>query len=92
VLQGFKSDRDYQETREILLSFTQQEMINQTIALQSADYYRYLRSKGITIRKTIDMLIATFCITNKHELFHADRDFDAIKQHLPLQVRNPRYL
>ncbi len=45
-----------------------------------------LRAQGVTVRKTIDMLIATFCIENGHELLHADRDFDPIEQHLRLRT------
>ena len=56
-----------------------------TIALKSATNYRMLRAKGITVRKTIDMLIATFCVENHHELLHSDRDFGPIQQHLGLR-------
>ncbi len=89
VLQGFKNDKDYRAARELLLSFTYQNIVGQQIALQSADYFRYLRQQGVTVRKTIDVLIASFCIVHEHELLHSDRDFDMIEKHLPLKVKHP---
>ena len=86
VLQGFRQNKDFNSARQLLLSFSQCDMSNQTIALASADNYRYLRTKGITVRKTIDMLIATFCIQNKYQLLHTDKDFDVIEKYLPLDV------
>ena len=55
-------------------------------ALVSAGNYRALRAKGVTVRKTIDVLIATFCMENRHILLHSDRDFDPIKEHLGLET------
>lgn len=89
VLQGFKNDKDYKAARELLLSFTYQNIVGQQIALQSADHFRYLRQQGVTVRKTIDVLIASFCIVHEHELLHSDRDFDMIEKHLPLKVKHP---
>jgi predicted nucleic acid-binding protein len=59
------------------------------LAVASARNYRSLRAKGITIRKTIDCFIATFCIERKHALLHRDREFDAFEQHLGLRVVHP---
>jgi predicted nucleic acid-binding protein len=59
------------------------------LALAAADNYRKLRKKGLTVRKTIDCLIATFCILNGHSLLHSDRDFDAFEKELGLQVVRP---
>ncbi len=59
------------------------------IAVAAAENYRILRTKGITVRKTIDCLIATFCIREGHELLHRDRDFDPFEMHLGLQVIHP---
>jgi predicted nucleic acid-binding protein len=59
------------------------------MAMASAENYRRLRAKGITVRKTIDCLIATFCIENGHVLLHRDRDFDSFEEHLGLQVVHP---
>lgn len=89
VLQGFRSESDFQKVHQLLLNFPCQNLVGTTVALQSAQNYRYLRTQGVTVRKTIDMIMATFCIENQHELLHADRDFDIIEQHLPLSVKRP---
>ncbi|OQW87367.1 MAG: VapC toxin family PIN domain ribonuclease [Thiotrichaceae bacterium IS1] len=89
VLQGFRSDSEFLKARQLLLSFPCQNISGPVLALQTAQNYRYLRTKGVTVRKTIDMMIATFCIENHHELLHADRDFEVIEQYLPLLVRHP---
>lgn len=89
VLQGFRSERDLKATQELLLSFHYHDMGGKIVALQSAGNYRYLRQRGITVRKTIDMLIATFCISHKLQLLHADRNFDAMEEYLGLQVVHP---
>ena len=62
------------------------EMIVRETAVISAGNYRKLRKQGITVRKTIDVLIATFCIRNDHTLLHNDRDFDAMIDLLDLDV------
>ena len=67
----------------------QVEMVGPTLAVQSARNYRFLRKKGITVRKTIDSLIATYCIENDHELLHNDSDFDGYEKHLGLRVVHP---
>jgi predicted nucleic acid-binding protein len=56
------------------------------VALKSVDNYRYLRKRGVTIRKTIDMIIGTFCIEMNSPLLHQDRDFDPMEKHLKLKV------
>jgi predicted nucleic acid-binding protein len=84
VLQGFKSDRDYQIAKDLFTSLTIFELINTQLALQSADNYRYLRKKGITIRKTIDVIIATFCLQNNLPLLFIDRDFIPFVKYLDL--------
>ena len=89
VLQGFRSESEFLKARQLLLNFPCQNLSDQVLALQTAQNYRYLRTKGVTVRKTIDMMIATFCIENHHELLHADRDFEVIEQYLPLLVRHP---
>ncbi len=86
VLQGFKSDNDFQTAKNTLLLFPCFEIGGKAIAIQSAKNYRYLRKKGITIRKTIDTMIATFCIENNLTLLHNDRDFDPFATHLNLNV------
>ena len=89
ILQGFRSDRDFEKARTALLNFEQAGMLNQHIALKSAQNYRILRKKGITVRKTIDCIIATFCIEGNHRLLHCDSDFDAFEQHLGLNTVHP---
>jgi len=86
VLQGFKSDKDFQKAYTILKSFPCLSIGGEEIAVQSAKNYRYLRKKGITIRKTIDTLIATFCIENDFPLLHNDRDFDPFVKYLKLKT------
>jgi len=89
VLQGFRDDADFEQARRALGKFIQVEMVNPELALQSARNYRLLRRKGITVRKTIDSLIATYCIENEHELLHNDGDFDGYEKHLGLRVVHP---
>ena len=89
VLQGFRDDSDFEEARRALSKYIQVEMVNPELALQSARNYRWLRRKGITVRKTIDSLIATYCIENEHDLLHNDNDFDGYEKHLRLRVVRP---
>ena len=86
VLQGFRSGRDARRAGDALDTLHFAPMVGREIALASARNYRHLRARGVTVRKTIDMLIATFCLENGHRLLHADRDFDAIEAHLGLQT------
>lgn len=89
VLQGFRHDPDFEKVRRILGKFAQVNMVDTELAIQSARNYRLLRQKGITVRKTIDSLIATYCIENEHELLHNDNDFDGYEKHLGLRVIHP---
>ena len=89
VLQGFRYDPDFEKVRRVLGKFMQESMVNPTLAVQSARNYRLLRHKGITVRKTIDSLIATYCIENDHQLLHNDSDFDGYEEHLGLRVIHP---
>ncbi len=89
VLQGFRSDKDFEAALRALAKFTQAQMVTPAMAMQSARNYRLLRQRGVTVRKTIDCLIATYCIENDHELLHNDRDFDGFEQHLGLLVVHP---
>jgi predicted nucleic acid-binding protein len=89
VLQGFRLDKDYEAAKKALYAFPILNLVGSNIALKSADNYRFLRKRGITIRKTIDCLIATFCIENALEILHADNDFDPFEQHLRLKVVHP---
>ena len=89
VLQGFREDTDFESARRIFSKFLQVEMVNRDLAVQSARIYRLLRRKGITVRKMIDTLIATYCIENEHDLLHNDSDFDGYEKHLGLSVIHP---
>lgn len=89
VLQGFRHDPDFEKVRRILGKFMQESMVNPVLAVQSARNYRFLRQKRITVRKTMDSLIATFCIENDHELLHNDSDFDGYEKHLGMRVIHP---
>lgn len=89
VLQGFRDDPDFEKARRIFGKYMQVEMVNPELALQSARNYRLLRHKGITVRKTIDSLIATYCIENEHNLLHNDSDFDGYEKYLGLKVVQP---
>ncbi len=89
VLQGFRLESDFTQARDALLRFPILPMIGQEIAVQSAINYRTLRQNGVTVRKTIDCLIATFCLVNNVPLLHTDRDFDQIARVLPLQIIHP---
>ncbi|MBC8319733.1 MAG: PIN domain nuclease [Bacteroidetes bacterium] len=75
ILQGFRKDSEYNKAKEALGYLNCYSISNKIIAIKSAENFRYLRKKGITIRKTTDMLIATYCIENKVTLLHNDKDF-----------------
>ena len=84
VLQGFTSDRDFRLALRLMGSFESIDVGGRDIAIQSARNFRALRSRGITIRKTIDTLIATRCIESGFALLYSDRDFDPFVEHLGL--------
>jgi predicted nucleic acid-binding protein len=86
VLQGFRVEADFRKALRILETFEFREMLGRNVAIASARNYRALRARGVTIRKTIDVLIGTFCILNGHQLLHSDRDFDPMTRHLGLRV------
>ena len=85
VLQGFRTDKDFRQAKRLLLSLAIVNILDTTIALKSAANFRTLRKKGITVRKTIDTIIATYCIENKLPLLHSDKDFQPFHQHLKLK-------
>ena len=86
VLQGFEDERDFNEAKELLTSLIVVELGGQEIAIQSAKNFRALRTLGLTVRKTIDTVIATRCIESRYGLLHNDRDFDPFATHLGLRV------
>lgn len=86
VLQGFRSDHGYDTAKSLLTNLTVFEMLGKDQAIRAAGNYRYLRKLGITVRKTIDTIIATFCISRGFPLLFTDRDFEPFVKHLNLQA------
>jgi predicted nucleic acid-binding protein len=86
VLQGFRSDKDYRIVRKLLLELPIYQIMTPELAIAGADNYRKLRKEGITIRKSIDNWIATFCIENKLPLLFSDKDFNPFVEHLSLRT------
>jgi predicted nucleic acid-binding protein len=84
VLQGIPTDRDFDMARQLFSAFPVITIGGETAALQAAQNYRRLRALGVTVRKTIDTLIATRCIADGHSLLFSDRDFDPFVAHLGL--------
>lgn len=89
LLQGCTSDSHARQLQRDLQNFGTVPMLNEKVAVQAAANYRRLRTRGITVRKTIDLIVATFCINNDHELLHQDRDFIHFEKHLGLMVFRP---
>jgi predicted nucleic acid-binding protein len=85
VLQGFGSVQDFNQGKKLLTSLPIIELVGRDIAIQAANNFRILRSLGITVRKTIDTLIATSCIEKGLALLYSDKDFDPFVEHLGLQ-------
>lgn len=94
VLQGFMTEREFNAARKVLLSLDMVVLGGADVAVEAARNYRKLRSLGVTVRKTIDTVIATRCIVSGHTLLHSDKDFDSFEQHLGLRCvtsRTQRY-
>jgi predicted nucleic acid-binding protein len=89
MLQGIRDDRKFAETLKALSRFAIFETGSRELAIQSARNYRTLRGLGVTIRCSIDCLVATFCIEEGHELLHHDSDFDFFERHLDLLIFHP---
>jgi predicted nucleic acid-binding protein len=85
VLQGFRDDSDYRIARDMLRSLAVFDMLGEARAIKVAQNYRALRRQGITVRKTTDAVIATFCIEERLPLLYSDRDFDPFVEHLGLR-------
>jgi hypothetical protein len=85
VLQGFDTDEEFDEADRVLHSLTVIDICGKDIALLAVKNFRALRSRGVTVRKTIDTLIATRCIADDLFLLHADRDFEPFVKHLGLR-------
>ncbi|RBM04906.1 type II toxin-antitoxin system VapC family toxin [Novacetimonas cocois] len=85
VLQGFASERDFNKARRMLGALDLVEIGGRDVMIEAARYFRDLRARGITIRQTIDTLIATRCIVSGYRLLYSDRDFDPFVTHLGLE-------
>ncbi|OAG75477.1 MULTISPECIES: PIN domain nuclease [Acetobacteraceae] len=85
VLQGFASERDFNKARRMLGALDLVEIGGRDVMIEAARYFRDLRARGITIRKTIDTLIATRCIVSGYRLLYSDRDFDPFVTYLGLE-------
>lgn len=86
VMQGIRSPRERAEVSSLLLSLPHFELVGFGIAEKSAANYRLLRSHGVTVRKTIDVLIGTFCAEHGFQVVHHDSDFDLMARHIDLEV------
>jgi len=86
ILQGFDSDKEFRLAEQALDPLDCVHLGGKSLAIKAASNFRFLRSKGVTIRKTVDMLIGSWCIEHEVELLHNDKDFDQIATQLPLQI------
>ena len=86
VLQGIAGEREFEHVRRLLSTLAIVDLGGEEIAIQAARNFRTLRAKGITVRKTIDSIIATRCIHYNYELLYSDRDFDPFVRHLGLRA------
>jgi len=89
ILKGFRSDDDYESAKSYLSDLPFRQMGGYQVAVKSAQNYRILRKKGVTVRKTIDVIIGTFCIMEGFPLLHDDRDFDPMVSHFSLKILSP---
>ncbi|MFK7976821.1 MAG: VapC toxin family PIN domain ribonuclease, partial [Halioglobus sp.] len=83
-LQGFRHDKDYKAAKALFEDVTIFEMLGKEMAIKSAENFRALRKKGITVRKTADVIIASYCISQKLPLLFSDKDFKPFVKHLGL--------
>ncbi|WP_299731208.1 PIN domain nuclease [uncultured Endozoicomonas sp.] len=86
VLQGFRKQSDFDQAKRLLTELETFSLCSPSLALASADNFRKLRQRGITIRKTIDVIITTWCIEHNASLLHSDRDFQPFVEHLHLKT------
>ena len=86
ILQGFDSDKEFRLAKQALEPLDCVHLGGKSLAIKAASNFRFLRSKGVTVRKTVDMLIGSWCIEHEVELLHNDKDFDQIATQLPLKI------
>ena len=89
ILQGVRGDTVFQQVKNRMMKFEVLDAGGVELAVTSAENYRVLRATGVTVRKTIDCIIATFCIEEGHTLLHRDRDFEPFEKYFGLQVIHP---
>jgi len=85
-LQGFRADKDFEKAADLMNRLEYHDFVGREVALAAAVIYRSLRKRGVTVRKTIDMLIGTWCLMHGCPLIHNDRDFDPLEKHFGLIV------
>jgi predicted nucleic acid-binding protein len=85
ILQGFRDDKEFSKAKKTLATLDQYELFGAHMVGRCADNYRFLRKKGLTVRKTIDLIIATFCIENKIQLLFSDKDYGPFVEFLKLK-------
>ena len=85
VLQGFRQDAEYKSAKKLLTSLSVYGMLGAELAIKCADNFRALRKQGVTVRKTADVIIATFCIESGCSLLFSDKDFVPFVKHLGLR-------
>jgi len=85
VLQGCKLDKEFNEVRRLLGRLHLVILGGEDVVVEAAKNYRKLRNRGLTVRGTIDVVLATRCIVSGHHLLHSDCDFDSFEQHLGLR-------
>lgn len=86
VLRGFRHEREYRQARLLLQSLNIEPAVDQATCLAAAQHFRALRAQGITVRSSVDVLLATFCIENDYALLHRDRDYDGFEELRGLRV------
>jgi predicted nucleic acid-binding protein len=86
VLRGFKDDRGFDEARRLLGRLEQVTLGGAALAVEAARNYRKLRARGVTVRGTVDVIVATRCLVSGYRLLHNDRDFDGFQAHLGLRT------
>ena len=85
ILQGFRDDKEFSKAKKTLATLDKYELFGAHMVERCADNYRFLRKKGLTVRKTIDLIIATFCIENKIQLIFSDKDYGPFVEFLKLE-------
>lgn len=89
VLMGLPNERVASAIAADIMEFEVIELHQRELAVEAARHYRWLRTNGHTVRKTVDLVVATYCIRHNHPLLHRDRDFDVFEERLGLKVVHP---